>query len=417
LPSISRYITVSRAALGCADEDPQADVGDVDNPVDVSHQPLTGPAVHRDAVMSAFNASFWRDRKIFVTGHTGFKGAWLTLWLTALGARVTGFSLPPHTDPSLFTLCARGRATDLYGDIADPALLARVLKDAKPEIVIHMAAQALVRRSYADPLGTYATNVMGTANLLQAIRAVPSVRAAIVVTSDKVYDNDGAGRPFVEDDRLGGPDPYSSSKACAELVARSFRQCFFADACPIVTARAGNVVGGGDWSPFRIVHDVVEAAEAGRAVVLRYPRAVRSWQHVLDPLAGYLMLAQAMVAAPGAVPAALNFGPEADCLRPVSELVEALAVCWGGRPPWRADTGEHPHEAALLALDATRARQLLGWRPLLSFNDSVRWTADWYRAFWNGEDIGAVTRRQIAVYCERLGQPVHCSPFEANHVG
>jgi len=307
-----------------------------------------------------------------------------------------------------------GRATDVYGDIADSAPIARALKDAEPEIVIHMAAQALVRQSYADPLGTYAINVMGTANLLQAIRAVPSVRAAIVVTSDKVYNNDGAGRPFVEDDRLGGRDPYSSSKACAELLAHAFRQSFFANACPIVTARAGNVLGGGDWSPFRIVHDVVEAAEAGRAVALRYPCAVRPWQHVLDPLAGYLMLAQAMFAEPSSVPAALNFGPDADCVRPVSELVEALAACWGGRPLWRPDTGEHPHEAALLALDATRARRVLGWRPLLSFDDTVRWTADWYQAFWNGKDIGAATGRQIGSYCERLGQPMGCGPLGAN---
>jgi CDP-glucose 4,6-dehydratase len=364
--------------------------------------------------MSAFDASFWRDRKVFITGHTGFKGAWLTLWLTRLGARVTGLSLPPQTDPSLFALCVQGQATDLYGDIVDGALVARALALAEPDIVIHMAAQALVRPSYSDPLRTYAINVMGTANLLEAMRAVPSVRAAIVVTSDKVYDNDGAGRPFAEDDRLGGRDPYSSSKACAELVARSFRQCFFADGCPIVTARAGNVVGGGDWSPFRIVHDIVEAAEAGRAVALRYPRAMRPWQHVLDPLAGYLMLAQAMVTEPSTVPAALNFGPDADCTRPVSELVEALAACWGGRPGWRADTGEHPHEAALLALDATRARQVLGWRPLLSFDDTVRWTADWYQAFWNGKDIGVATRRQIASYCERIGQPMRCSPLGAN---
>ena len=267
-----------------------------------------------------------------------------------------------------------------------------------------MAAQALVRQSYADPLGTYATNVMGTANLLQAVRAVPSVRAAIVVTSDKVYDNDGTGRPFAEDDRLGGRDPYSSSKACAELVARSFRECFFADGCPIVTVRAGNVIGGGDWSPFRVVPDLVEAAAAGRSVDLRYPRAVRPWQHVLDPLAGYLMLAEAMVKEPFAVPAALNFGPDADCMRPVSELVEALAACWGGRPAWRPDTGAHPHEAALLALDPTRAREVLGWRPLLSFDDAVQWTADWYRAFWSGESMSAVTRRQIAAYFERLEQ-------------
>jgi CDP-glucose 4,6-dehydratase len=364
--------------------------------------------------MSAFNASFWRDRKVFITGHTGFKGAWLILWLTELGARVTGFSLPPHTDPSLFALCARGLATDLYGDIADRALIARALALAEPSIVIHMAAQALVRPSYADPLGTFATNVMGTANLLEAVRTVPSVRAAIVVTSDKVYDNDGAGRPFVEDDRLGGRDPYSSSKACAELVAHSFRQCFFDHACPIITARSGNVIGGGDWSPFRIVHDIVEAAKAGRVVALRYPQAVRPWQHVLDPLAGYLMLAQAMVAEPNSVPPALNFGPDPDCIRPVSELVEALAACWGGRPGWRADNGEHPHETARLALDATRARRLLGWRPLLSFDDAVRWTADWYQAFWNGQDVGDLTRRQIAVYCGRLGQPMHCSPLGAN---
>jgi CDP-glucose 4,6-dehydratase len=234
---------------------------------------ITGQMVHRTDLMFAFDASFWRDRKVFITGHTGFKGAWLTLWLTRLGARVTGLSLPPQTDPSLFALCVQGQATDLYGDIVDGALVARALALTEPDIVIHMAAQALVRPSYSDPLRTYAINVMGTANLLEAMRAVPSVHAAIVVTSDKVYDNDGAGRSFAEDDRLGGRDPYSSSKACAELVARSFRQSFFADACPIVTARAGNVVGGGDWSPFRVVHDIVEAAEAGREVALRYPRA------------------------------------------------------------------------------------------------------------------------------------------------
>ena len=177
--------------------------------------------------MFAFDASFWRDRRVLVTGHTGFKGAWLVLWLTGLGARVTGLSLPPHTDPSLFALCAEGSCTDRYGDIADPAIVARALADCEPEIVIHMAAQALVRPSYLDPLGTYATNVMGTANVLQAVRSVPSVRAVVVVTSDKVYENDGAGRPFIEDDRLGGHDPYSNSKACAELVTNSFRQCFF----------------------------------------------------------------------------------------------------------------------------------------------------------------------------------------------
>jgi CDP-glucose 4,6-dehydratase len=355
--------------------------------------------------MSAVDASFWRGRRVFLTGPTGFKGAWLVLWLTGMGARVTGLSLPPHTDPSLFDLCARGRCSDIYGDIAEPALVARALADCAPEIVVHMAAQALVRPSYADPLGTYATNVMGTANVLQAARTMPGIRAVIVVTSDKVYENDGAGRPFSEDDRLGGHDPYSNSKACAELVTDSFRRCFFGDACRVATARAGNVIGGGDWSPYRVVRDIVEAFERGAPVALRYPRAVRPWQHVLDPLAGYLMLAQAMVAAPESTPAALNFGPDTQSFRSVSELVEAFTTRWGGRPGWRLDAGEHPHEASLLTLDATRARAILGWRPLLSFDEAVSWTADWYRAFWSGDDIGAVTRRQIDAFSERLHRP------------
>jgi CDP-glucose 4,6-dehydratase len=356
--------------------------------------------------MFAFDPSFWRDRRVLVTGHTGFKGAWLMLWLTRLGARVTGLSLPPHTDPSLFALCAQGRCADRYVDIADPALVASVLADCSPEIVIHMAAQALVRPSYLDPLGTYATNVMGTANLLQAVRSVPSVQAAIVVTSDKVYENEGDGRPFTEDHRLGGHDPYSSSKACAEIITHSFRQCFFGGACRVATARAGNVIGGGDWSRFRVVRDIVEAFETGQPVALRYPQAVRPWQHVLDPLAGYLMLTQVMVTDPKSAPAALNFAPDADSFRSVSELVEAFTARWGGRPGWRLDTGEHPHEASLLTLDAARARTILGWRPLLSFDDAVRWTADWYRAFWNGDDIAAMTRRQIDIFSERVGRPL-----------
>jgi CDP-glucose 4,6-dehydratase len=352
--------------------------------------------------MLAFDVTFWRDRRVLVTGHTGFKGAWLVLWLTGMGARVTGLSLPPHTEPSLFALCAEGRCTDLYGDIADPAVVVPALADCAPEIIIHMAAQALVRPSYLDPLRTYATNVMGTANLLQAVRSVPSVRAVVVVTSDKVYQNDGAGRPFIEDDRLGGHDPYSNSKACAELVTNSFRQCFFSGPCHVATARAGNVIGGGDWSPYRIVRDVVEAFQTGAPVALRYPHAVRPWQHVLDPLAGYLMLAQAMATDAVRAPAALNFGPDAESFRSVSELVQAFSARWDGRPGWRLDSGDHPHEASLLTLDATRAHTLLGWRPLLLFDEAVAWTADWYRAFRDGEDMGAITHRQIELFSSGL---------------
>jgi CDP-glucose 4,6-dehydratase len=355
--------------------------------------------------MFAVDASFWRERPVFITGHTGFKGAWLVLWLARLGARVSGFALPPHTDPSLFGLCAGGHCNDTFGDIVDRSLLARALAACSPEIVIHMAAQALVPLSYHDPVATYAVNVMGTANLLEVVRSAPSVRAVIVVTSDKVYENEGIGRPFAEDDRLGGHDPYSSSKACAELVTDSYRRCFFPGACRVATARAGNVIGGGDWSPFRLVPDLVRSCQSGHAVALRYPDAVRPWQHVLDPLCGYLMLAQAMVTDPDGVPSALNFGPDADSIRSVAELVQAFTLHCDGRPGWHADDKVHPHEAPMLTLDASLARSRLGWQPLLSFDEAVGWTADWYRAFWSGSDIAAFTRRQIDMFCERLHGP------------
>jgi CDP-glucose 4,6-dehydratase len=361
--------------------------------------------------MVAFDPGFWRGRRVLLTGHTGFKGAWLVSWLHGLGARLTGLALPPATDPSLYPICGRGWANEVLGDIANRELVARTVAECAPEIVIHMAAQALVRPSYDDPLGTFATNVMGTANLLAAVRVEPSVRAVVVVTSDKVYENRGSGRAFTEDDRLGGQDPYSGSKACAELVTESFRRSFFDHSCRIATARAGNVIGGGDWSPHRVVPDMVRAREACVPVGLRYPQAVRPWQHVLDPLAGYLLLAQALVEESEDVPASLNFAPDASSSRSVAQLVEAFTQRWGGRPGWQHDPGEHPHEASLLTIDATRARRRLGWGPHLSFDEAVGWTADWYSAFWNGDDMAALTCRQIAAFSERIvplggaGQP------------
>jgi CDP-glucose 4,6-dehydratase len=307
----------------------------------------------------------------------------------------------------LYSLVRPHLEAEVFGDLRDPKPIADVIADARPEIVLHLAAQALVRRSYDAPCDTFATNVLGTAHVLDAVRHTPTVRAVVVATTDKVYENLEIGRPFVEGDRLGGHDPYSASKACAEILIVSFRRSFFEPAGrpTVATARAGNVIGGGDWSPFRVVRDIVEAFETGKPVALRYPEAVRPWQHVLDPLAGYLMLAQAMVTDPDGVPAALNFGPDTQSFRSVSELVQAFTSRWGGRPGWRLDASEHPHEAQFLTLDATRARELLDWRPLLSFDEAVTWTADWYRTLRNSDDICAITRRQIDLFSERLHRP------------
>jgi CDP-glucose 4,6-dehydratase len=354
-----------------------------------------------------FDALFWRDRRVIVTGHTGFKGAWLTLWLDSMGARVTALALPPESPLCLYSLVRPDLEAEVFGDLREPKPIADVVADARPEIVVHLAAQALVRRSYVSPCDTFATNVLGTAHLLDAVRHTPTVRAVVVATTDKVYENLEMARPFVEGDRLGGHDPYSASKACTEILTASFRQSFFepSGGPAVATARAGNVVGGGDCSPYRVVSDIVKAFETEKPVALRHPQAVRPWQHVLDPLAGYLMLAQALFTNPDGVPPALNFGPDVQSLRSVSELVEAFTSRWGGRPGWRLDIGEHPHEAQFLSLDATAARELLDWRPSLSFDEAVSWTADWYRALWNSQDLGAITRGQIQLFSERLRLP------------
>jgi CDP-glucose 4,6-dehydratase len=348
-------------------------------------------------------AGFWRGRRVLLTGHTGFKGAWLGLWFRALGAEVTGFALPPTTHPNLWSIVGQDMRS-IIGDIRDAALIRKTVMEADPQIVVHMAAQALVRESYVDPLGTYATNVMGTANLLQACRGLRRVECVLVITSDKVYDNRGEGRAFREDDALGGHDPYSNSKACAELVTSSFRHSFYADGPPLATARAGNVIAGGDWSADRLIPDCVRALDAGGPVSLRNPEAVRPWQHVLEPLAGYLAILRSLVETPEATPRTVNFGPDPASFCTVREVVETFSVRFAGRPGWQRDPGRHPPEAPVLTLSSELAVSALGWRPQLSIQESLSWTADWYRAFRGGEDMLAFSREQIRRYQLLLGQ-------------
>jgi CDP-glucose 4,6-dehydratase len=350
---------------------------------------------------------FWRGRRVFLTGHTGFKGSWMSLWLTSLGAEVTGYALAAAGGRNLWAVLRgdeRGvlvrRST--LADIRDRAGLQRELVAADPEVVIHMAAQALVRESYRDPVGTFGTNVLGTAHLLEACRGLERLQCVVVVTSDKVYENAGGGGAFVESDRLGGHDPYSSSKACAELVSSSFRDSIFASAVPIATARAGNVIGGGDWSEDRLIPDCVRALDRGESVKLRYPEAVRPWQHVLEPLSGYLELARRLAAAPAAMPRAVNFGPDAASFCTVSQVVEAFAARFGGKPAWEREAAPQPVEARALTLSSELARDTLGWRPRLDIRESLAWTADWYRAHSAGENMRAFSQRQIERYGELM---------------
>jgi CDP-glucose 4,6-dehydratase len=325
---------------------------------------------------------FWRQRRVFLTGHTGFKGAWLKLWLKALGAKVTGYALAPYTEPNLFDITG-GDDRSHIADIRDADKMRATMIEADPQVVIHMAAQALVRESYRDPLATYATNVLGTGNVLEACRTLNGLECVLVVTSDKVYENDGKGRPFVEGDRLGGHDPYSNSKACAELLTASFRDSFFAQGAPIATVRAGNVIGGGDWSQDRLIPDCVRALKAGEPVSLRFPDAIRPWQHVLSP---------------ARTPRAVNFGPEASSFCTVREVVETFSARFSGRPGWRRDAGSHPKEAAALTLSSALAHDALSWQPRLSVGESLSWTADWYRAHAAGENMKQYSEAQIARY-------------------
>jgi CDP-glucose 4,6-dehydratase len=349
---------------------------------------------------------FWRGRRVLLTGHTGFKGAWMSLWLQELGADVTGYALPPVAAPNMWNIVAppagSGGTRSVIADIRDAQRVAETVAGADPQILIHMAAQALVRESYRDPLGTYATNVVGTAALLQACRSLPQLECVIVVTSDKVYENHGEGRAFEENDRLGGHDPYSNSKACAELLTSSFRDSFFAGGPPIATARAGNVIGGGDWSEDRLIPDCVRALKSGESVNLRYPDAIRPWQHVLEPLSGYLALAEALVNSPHKTPRAVNFGPDPASFCTVHEVVDAFGARFAGRPGWVRDPAPQPPEAQALTLSSALAQQTLGWHPRLDIGESLSWTADWYLAHSAGENMLAFSKAQIARYRELM---------------
>ena len=344
-------------------------------------------------------ASAFRGRRVLITGHTGFKGGWLALWLQREGAEVSGLALAPPTAPSLYELAGVGSAMriDERVDVRDLTSVERVMQQAAPEVVFHMAAQPLVRHSYREPVETFATNVMGTVHVLDAARRVPSVRAVVVVTSDKCYENREWPWGYRETEAMGGHDPYAASKGCAELVTSAFARSYFSTAGPAVASvRAGNVIGGGDWAQDRLVPDAMRAFVAGAEFVIRNPNAVRPWQHVLEPLRGYLMVAARLLNGAESS-ASYNFGPGEDDARPVGEVIEKLVShCPGGRYRVMGDAG--PHEAHLLRLDCARARTELGWRPALPLDEALAWTAAWYRDVARGEDARALTLAQIAHY-------------------
>lgn len=345
--------------------------------------------------------SFWAGKRVFVTGHTGFKGGWLSLWLQELGAQVFGFALPPPTTPSLYELAGvSDHMESRIGDIRDLSDLKSAITAAQPEIVLHLAAQPLVLESYDSPLETMQTNIMGTAHLLDALRGLRSLKSVVVVTSDKCYANREWHWAYREDEAMGGADPYSMSKGCTELVTDSYRSSFFnSDTAPgIATARAGNVIGGGDYAKDRIITDVMAAMRKGRPVQVRNPTAVRPWQHVLEPLHGYLVLAEALYSQPKEHSQGWNFGPTDEDAKPVGWICDELTRRWGNGASWEQDGGRYHHEATYLKLDSSKARSLLGWHSKLSLSQTLDWILDWSRAADSGDNLRETTIRQIHTF-------------------
>jgi CDP-glucose 4,6-dehydratase len=344
---------------------------------------------------------FWSRKRVLVLGHTGFKGSWLILWLRRLGAKADGLSLPPD-EPSLFN--AAGLATlagNHYGDIREAKSVMAVMQEAQPEIVFHLAAQSLVRRSYREPVETYATNVMGTVHVLAAASAVDSVRSVIVATSDKCYENRGLLHAYCEDEPLGGRDPYSSSKGCAELVTAAWRKSFCGPTkrnLGVASARAGNVIGGGDWATDRLIPDCVRALKAGRRIGIRHPTSIRPWQHVLEPLRGYLLLAERLTERPESYAEAWNFGPLDEDARPVGWIADRIVSSWGGDARWEQVPDDELHEADMLKLDASKARRRLHWSPALRLEYAIDWTIAWYKKVLDGAPALVTTEDQIDRY-------------------
>jgi CDP-glucose 4,6-dehydratase len=358
--------------------------------------------------MEGLVSMFWKGKKVFVTGHTGFKGGWLSLWLQSMGAQVVGYALEPPATPNLFEVAQIAAGMEsVIGDIRDLTAVQKELARHRPEIVMHLAAQPLVRLSYEDPIGTYQTNVIGSANLLEAIRGCNSVRACVMITTDKCYENREWVWAYRENDPLGGYDPYSNSKACAELLVSAYRNSFFHPArfaehnVAIASARAGNVIGGGDWAPDRLMADIFRAFSAGEVLKVRNPKATRPWQHVLEPVRGYLMLAESLYKHGTRFGEAWNFGPKYDDAKPVEWIVERMAAEWGASVRWAMDVDKQPHEANMLKLDWTKASQELGWCPLLTLSEALDMTLDWYKVFLTGGNVREKCLEQIRGYARK----------------
>ena len=351
------------------------------------------------------NAAFWQGKRVFLTGHTGFKGGWLSLWLQQQGADVTGYALEAPTTPSLFEVAgvARGMVS-IIGDVRDGEALKRAMAQARPEIVIHMAAQPLVRYSYVNPVETYATNVMGVVNLLEAVRATPGVRSVVNVTSDKCYENREWPWGYRENEAMGGYDPYSNSKGCAELVTAGYRSSFFnaekyaEHGIALGSGRAGNVIGGGDWAMDRLIPDMLRAIGAGQPVMIRNPHSIRPWQHVLEPLSGYLTLAEKLYTEGPVHAEGWNFGPHDTDAKPVEWIIERMTQEWGSGASWSLDGQNHPHEATYLKLDCSKARGQLGWHPRWDIGQTIAKIVEWHKAFDQGLDMRELSLAQITTY-------------------